>query len=536
MSRFSGKAELLPNLILLIILLLLPVALFTNLGLMPLISDEPTRAVVTLEMILSGNYITPTINGEFYYNKPPLFNWILAGFIKLTGSQNEFIFRLPTVISLILLGLAVYLFSHRELGKRNALIPALMIITSARILFWDSFQGLIDLTYSLVTFTGFVLLYHLSQRRRWLLMFVTTYALAAAGYLMKGLPSIAFQGISVVVWLIYDRNFRKLFSWQHFAGIGVFLLITGSYYYAYLQTNTLDDVFSTLFDQSNRLTDKDDTFLNWAAHLFTFPFEMIYEFAPWTVLLLLLFSRKVRQALVADKFTMFSILIFSANIIIYWVSADMRPRYLFMLFPLVFVVLTKALLIARPYKLKPAAAAGTIFTILAWAGAASLLYYLFWNETSHLPGVWFVIPMLLFIAVTAAILMRKHESQRIFLLVIVLLTVRIAFSMFNLQARYNSYPDAGYREGEIVAGQLIGDTPVYVLGDTPFNHDASYYTGRECGQIIRRIAEPAFPEACYIADEKNLATFADRLEGYETIHTFTIKLYETRLLLLKKPL
>ncbi|WP_367328714.1 ArnT family glycosyltransferase, partial [Lentimicrobium sp.] len=83
--------------ILIIIILLLPLALFTNLGLMPLISDEPTRAVVTLEMILSGNFITPTINGDFYYNKPPLFNWILAGFVKVAGVENEFIFRLPTV-------------------------------------------------------------------------------------------------------------------------------------------------------------------------------------------------------------------------------------------------------------------------------------------------------------------------------------------------------------------------------------------------------------------------------------------------------
>ena len=55
--------------------LLLP-ALFINLGLMPFILDEGTRADVSMEMALIGNYIAPTINGEFYYNKPPLFNWL----------------------------------------------------------------------------------------------------------------------------------------------------------------------------------------------------------------------------------------------------------------------------------------------------------------------------------------------------------------------------------------------------------------------------------------------------------------------------
>ena len=61
----------------LLLLFALP-AFFINLGLLPLFADEPTRANVALEMILSGNYSVPTIGGEYYYNKPPFYNWILA--------------------------------------------------------------------------------------------------------------------------------------------------------------------------------------------------------------------------------------------------------------------------------------------------------------------------------------------------------------------------------------------------------------------------------------------------------------------------
>jgi len=70
------------------ILLLFP-ALLINLGLMTFIDDEGIRTLVALEMKLSGNYITPTLHGEFYYNKPPLFNWILLGYFKLLGQINE---------------------------------------------------------------------------------------------------------------------------------------------------------------------------------------------------------------------------------------------------------------------------------------------------------------------------------------------------------------------------------------------------------------------------------------------------------------
>jgi 4-amino-4-deoxy-L-arabinose transferase-like glycosyltransferase len=514
---------------------MLPFALFMNLGLMPLISDEPTRGIVSLEMMLSGNYITPTINGEFYYNKPPLFNWILTAFMQLSGRQDEFILRLPTIISLLLMGLVIFLLSRKTLGKNLAILTSLMWITSTRILFWDSFQGLIDITYALVTLSSFTLLYHYSQKKRWMLMFITTYLLAAAGYLMKGLPSIAFQGISLLVWLIYEKNFRKLFSWQHLAGISTFVLITGAYYFAYLQSNSLNDVFATLFDQSNRINNKEGSLLSWAVHLLSFPLEMIYEFAPWTLLLLLLLNKKIRLATFDNKLTRFCLILFASNIIIYWVSADMRPRYLFMLFPLLYIMLMKAYAISFKMPSILISIVNVTLQILAFAGAFSLLIYLFWDETNRLPGVWVVIPLIFMVSITAALLTIKYRELRLWLLIIVMLGIRIGFNACNLPARYKSYPDASYRAGEILAGKMAKGTKTYILGDTPFNHDASFYISRESGQIITRTTEISNNQAFYITNEKNLANFADGLKAYEIVHTFTIKLNETKLFLIKKP-
>ncbi len=534
--KLTERYTLQPKHLLWIILLMLPFALFLNLGLMPLISDEPTRGIVSLEMMISGNYITPTINGEFYYNKPPLFNWLLCGFMEVSGRQNEFVLRLPTVISLLLIGLVIFLLSRKSLGKHFALITSLLYITSARIIFWDSFQGLIDITYAMVTLTSFAALYHFSQQKKWLLLFVTTYILAAAGYLMKGLPSIAFQGISLLVWLAYDKNFRKLFTWQHLAGLAAFAAITGTYYYAYLQTNDLKDVFATLLDQSNRLNDKEGSFWSWAGHLFTFPLDMFYEFAPWTVLGLVFFKKEVRRAVFSDKLMAFCMLIFTSNILIYWASADMRPRYLFMLFPLLFIVLVKAYSISFRFPSVWNRILNVIMQILAYGGTLSLLVYLFWDETNTLPYVWVLIPVLFLISLGAALLTNKLRHQQLLLVIIVMLSVRIAFNAFNLSARYQSYPDASYREGEIIAGQMIKGGDAFILGDTHFNHDASFYISRESGQIITRTTEISNNQAFYISDERNLANFAKQLNTYEVIHTFTIKLYETKLFLIKKSL
>ncbi|MFH1119183.1 MAG: glycosyltransferase family 39 protein [Bacteroidota bacterium] len=533
MNRLLCKLSLHPEYLLIFIALLLPFALFVNLGLMPLISDEPTRAIVTLEMIISGNYITPTINGEYYYNKPPLFNWILAGYIQISGKENEFIFRLPTVISLIISGILIYFFSNKRLGKLNATIAALMLLTSVRILFWDSFQGLIDITYSMLTICSFAVLYYFSDKLNFLAMFVLTYLLTAFGYLMKGFPSLAFQGISLLVWLIHEKEIRKILIWQHFAGIVVFILITGTYYFAYMQTNSLEDVFNTLFNQSNRINSKEGTLLSWTNHFLMFPIEMIYEFAPWTLLLFLLFDKRVRLRTFSGKFFRFCLLIFTSNIIIYWISADMRPRYLFMLFPLLFIILIKAHHEAAILKTRAFRFSNSIFLILTFAGAFSLLLYPFWNETGNLPGVRITVAVLFLVSISAALISSVLPQFRILLLIIVMLSVRIGFNAFNLPARYNSYPDAGYRQGEINAGFLSKTYNLYVLGDTPFNHDASFYISRERRQIVTRTWEISDKQACYITDEKNLANFAGSIKNYEVLKEFNIKLNESRLYLIK---
>ena len=150
------------------IILLFP-ALFVNLGLMPLNfpSDEPTRAIVALEMMISGDYIHPTINGELYYNKPPLFNWIIIFFNKITGNLSELTLRLPVTFSLLFYGLFIFLFTRKYYGNKTALLHALVFISCGRILFWDSFIGLIDISFSMIIFMLFMSVFYFFRKEKY---------------------------------------------------------------------------------------------------------------------------------------------------------------------------------------------------------------------------------------------------------------------------------------------------------------------------------------------------------------------------------
>ena len=47
-----------------------------TLGKMPLIRSEAMYAQIPLEMLESGDWLTPRLNGARYFDKPPLYYWI----------------------------------------------------------------------------------------------------------------------------------------------------------------------------------------------------------------------------------------------------------------------------------------------------------------------------------------------------------------------------------------------------------------------------------------------------------------------------
>ena len=52
---------------------------FSFLGQRPLWDiDEGMHAHTSKQMVLTGDWVTPTMNGERFYDKPPLFNWLVA--------------------------------------------------------------------------------------------------------------------------------------------------------------------------------------------------------------------------------------------------------------------------------------------------------------------------------------------------------------------------------------------------------------------------------------------------------------------------
>src|SRR5574341_604550 len=91
--------------------------------------DEGRYSEVAREMVVSGDYITPRLNGVKYFEKPPLFYWLQGLSIKLFG-VNEWSLRLWTAAFACLGCLAVYVSARRLFGRRSGLIAAVVLATS----------------------------------------------------------------------------------------------------------------------------------------------------------------------------------------------------------------------------------------------------------------------------------------------------------------------------------------------------------------------------------------------------------------------
>lgn len=345
----------------LVVLYLLSVLL--NLGMMELEGEEPRRAVVSLEMMYSGSYLNPTLFGWPYLNKPPIFNWILIGSMKLLQSSSEFALRLPSLLIYVLWAWVHYRFSHRYFPKHLALLSAFMQLTCVDIYFYGLANGAeIDIFYSFVVYLQAVAIFHFYQKGQWLSLYLASYFLCALGLLTKGFPSIVFQGLTLVALCMYARSVRPVFRWQHLAGGLLFFSLAGLYFWGYgfsgnaqhLMVNFLNEslVKSAIGERSHKVGEK----------ALGYPVLVLKLLAPWSLLLLTLFLKGVRRQVWNNPLVRFSILFIACNLWIYWFTGQPKARYIYMFVPFaitVFVQLYQSYFASRQQQL---------VRYLKWAG------------------------------------------------------------------------------------------------------------------------------------------------------------------------
>ena len=515
-------------------------ALFINLGVMPFTSDEPTRGIVTLEMIYSGNYITPTFTGEYYYNKPPLYNWILAPlFIANGSSASEWLVRLPAALALLGFCITIFLFTRRYFGNENGLLSALVFLTCGRILFWDSMLGLIDILYSWVTFTSFVVIINNIIKENYRRLFLLSYLLAATGFMLKGMPSLVFQGISLLVVFISMKHFRKLFSLYHFIGIGLFILITGGYLFLYSLENSLEQYLAILWDQSSQRTAVRKGLPDTIRHLLLFHPEMIYHFLPWSLMVLLLIFKRSRTILLSGPYIGQSdekiatnhiplaairlmVLLFIANIIVYWLSPATIPRYVLMLAPLTFIpliIMFRDQQISETLLHKSLQVLFFFITPVILLGATlSMPFIRELQAINHITIISISFSLLILITLIAII---RYKLLRLPLFIITLLLLRIIFNLTWIPVKAEQVYEHKQKTEAFEIAKIAQDKPLMIIGKTWVDHVTVIYITSERKETLGREFKKYPSGTFFLTDEARLQGLQRGFPVPYHIHTTT---------------
>jgi 4-amino-4-deoxy-L-arabinose transferase-like glycosyltransferase len=192
-----------------LLLALAAAVLLLRLGAVPLLGpDEPRYVRVAVEMHRSGNFVTPTLQGEPWLEKPVLYYWLASASFRVLG-ETEFAARLPAVLAGLLMIGATALVGARVLGSTAGLHAGFILATSV-LTFAYSRAGTMDMLVAATMTTGVGLiglrLLGIAGRPA----IPVAYAFLGLAVLAKGPIGILLPGLIVLVYLVLTREWRFL--------------------------------------------------------------------------------------------------------------------------------------------------------------------------------------------------------------------------------------------------------------------------------------------------------------------------------------
>jgi len=112
------------------LLLVLPaLLLYPKLSYALIEPDESRYAQIPREMLQRGDWVVPTLQGEPYLDKPPLFYWLVMLSYAVLG-VGEGPARLVPALCVHGTLLAIYLLGRRSVGERPALVAAVVLLVA----------------------------------------------------------------------------------------------------------------------------------------------------------------------------------------------------------------------------------------------------------------------------------------------------------------------------------------------------------------------------------------------------------------------
>ncbi len=180
---------------------------------------DPTECCYTLtakEMAEVGDWLSPRIYGNFWFDKPIMFYWELLAAYKIFGI-NEFASRFfPSVFATGGVFLT-YFFGAKLYNKKIGFTAAIMLATSLE--YWYLSHAVITDMTLLVMFSITLMTFFLGYRAGNPRFYLISFAASGVAVLTKGPVGFFLPGLIILIFLLWQgdlRHLQKLFRPKNF--------------------------------------------------------------------------------------------------------------------------------------------------------------------------------------------------------------------------------------------------------------------------------------------------------------------------------
>lgn len=201
---------------------------FHNIGNYALMDVDETRYVaMSRDMFHSKDFLTLYLNGDYFFEKPPLYFWGECISFAIFGKVNEFTARFPVALYGFLSTLLVYFTGRKVVSRKFGLISALILATSMEFIILAKFAILDIVVSTCVGFSvmfGFLTQFVAENNKKyfWWLFYI----FSGLAVMAKGIPGFVVPFGTMFFVSIINKRFKEIFRPQYFiVGFILFFLI-----------------------------------------------------------------------------------------------------------------------------------------------------------------------------------------------------------------------------------------------------------------------------------------------------------------------
>lgn len=281
---------------LLLLVLTTSIMFFAAAGRIPLMDPDEARYVsISKHMVDSSNYLDPILYGKVYYDKPPLYFWLIAASIKVFG-YSELSVRLISIISAILMLLSTYCLASELFDHKLGLLSAVILTTTPITIGFAKYIRMDLLLVAELYFAIWAFIRgYLTDQPKW---YYLMYAFLGLSLLTKGLIGILIAAATIFIFMCWQKDFSLIFKVNPIAGLAIIIAIAGPWFlYMFLK---YPDYFRVFFIDHHFSRFSSDEFKH-AQSPFIYLATILLGLLPWTVFSILGYCRYLKAALDIDK-------------------------------------------------------------------------------------------------------------------------------------------------------------------------------------------------------------------------------------------